>query len=63
MFSANFQARLLTLLAERRLVREEGQALVEYALIISFIAIVAVFAVRILGTQVAGLLSQVSSGF
>ena len=53
--------RWLMLLTSRRLARQDGQALVEYALIISFIAIVAVIAVKTIGTQVFGALSQVST--
>ncbi len=41
--------------------QEEGQGLAEYALILAFIAIVAVAAVTFLGTQVSDILSQVGS--
>jgi len=41
--------------------REEGQGLAEYALILAFIAIVAIAAVTFLGTQVSDILQQVGS--
>jgi Flp pilus assembly pilin Flp len=41
--------------------REEGQALAEYALILTFIAIVAVLALTFLGTQISELLSKVGN--
>jgi Flp pilus assembly pilin Flp len=42
---------------------EEGQALVEYALIIGSIALFAVGSLQLLGADVNALLSQVASGF
>ncbi len=44
-----------------KLQQEEGQGLAEYALILAFIAIVAIAAVTFLGTQVSDILSQVGS--
>ena len=38
---------------------EDGQGLVEYALILALIAIVAIIALIFLGTQVSGILSTV----
>lgn len=46
-----------------RLQQEEGQGLAEYALILAFIAIVAVAAVTFLGTQISTILSQVGNSF
>ena len=42
---------------------EDGQALVEYALILGSIALLAVGSLQLLGTDVNALLSQVASGF
>ncbi len=44
-----------------RLAREEGQALVEYALIISLIAVAAVVALGFLSGGINGLFSNVTS--
>ena len=41
--------------------REEGQTFVEYALLIAFIAIVALVAVQLLGTNVASLFNSVAT--
>jgi Flp pilus assembly pilin Flp len=38
---------------------EEGQGLAEYALILTFIAVVAILALTFLGTQISSLLSNV----
>jgi pilus assembly protein Flp/PilA len=40
--------------------REEGQTFVEYALLIAFIAIVALVAVQLLGTNVSSLFNSVA---
>jgi Flp pilus assembly pilin Flp len=40
-----------------RLVREEGQALVEYAFIVSLVAIVAVAALSLIGTNVTDIIN------
>jgi Flp pilus assembly pilin Flp len=42
---------------------EEGQALVEYALIIGSIAILAIGSLTLLGENVSGLLNMVASSF
>jgi len=42
--------------------REEGQGLVEYALILVLIAIVVIVILGILGTQVSTVFSQITSG-
>jgi Flp pilus assembly pilin Flp len=42
---------------------EEGQALVEYALIIGSIALLAITSLKLLGTNVDAVLNHVSSGF
>jgi Flp pilus assembly pilin Flp len=39
---------------------EEGQGLAEYALILTFIAVVAILALTFLGTQISELLSKVA---
>jgi pilus assembly protein Flp/PilA len=44
-----------------RLAREEGQALVEYALILSLIAVAAVVALTFLSGGINGLFSNVTS--
>jgi pilus assembly protein Flp/PilA len=41
--------------------REEGQALVEYALILALIAVVSIVALQTLGTNVAGRLGQIAT--
>jgi Flp pilus assembly pilin Flp len=46
-----------------RLVPEDGQALVEYALIISLVTIVAVGIVTLMGRHVANLFTQIATGF
>ena len=40
--------------------REEGQALVEYALILALVAVVAVGALTLLGTSISGMLSGIA---
>ena len=42
---------------------EEGQALVEYALIIGSIALLAIGSLQLLGGNVDAVLNQVASGF
>jgi pilus assembly protein Flp/PilA len=42
--------------------REKGQGLVEYALILVLIAIVVIVILSILGTQVSTVFSQITSG-
>jgi pilus assembly protein Flp/PilA len=44
---------------KKRLTAEEGQALVEYALILGLIAVAAVAILSALGTDIQGLLSRV----
>jgi len=47
-----------------RFVREEeGQDLVEYALLLALIALIAIPAVRILGTTVTGIYTSINAGF
>jgi pilus assembly protein Flp/PilA len=41
--------------------REEGQALVEYALILSLIAVVSIGVLQLLGTNVSKILSQIAN--
>jgi pilus assembly protein Flp/PilA len=53
---------MLTYIAARlELAKEEGQALVEYALIISLIAVAAILALTFLSGQVNGIFSQIGS--
>jgi pilus assembly protein Flp/PilA len=44
-----------------RLAGEEGQALVEYALIVSLIAVVAIGALTLTGTNVISILSSIAN--
>ena len=44
-----------------RLEREEGQALVEYALILGLISVVAITLLTAIGTDVSQILSQIST--
>jgi pilus assembly protein Flp/PilA len=44
-----------------RLARDEGQALVEYALIVALIAIVAIAALTLTGTNVLNILSSIAT--
>ena len=41
--------------------REEGQALVEYALILSLISVVAIAALTLVGTNVTGAMNSVAA--
>ena len=40
---------------------EEGQALVEYALIVSLIAVVAIAALTLTGTSISGILNSIAN--
>ncbi len=42
--------------------REEGQGLVEYGLILVFVAIVVIAVLTILGPQIANVFSRITSG-
>lgn len=44
-----------------RVEREEGQTLVEYAFLIAFIALVALVALQLLGTNVSSLFNSVAA--
>jgi Flp pilus assembly pilin Flp len=44
-----------------RLVRQEGQALVEYALIISFVAIAAIVGLQLIGTSVTTVFNNMAT--
>ena len=46
---------------QARLEREEGQALVEYALILSLVVVGAVVILGILGGKISGIFTQVSN--
>jgi Flp pilus assembly pilin Flp len=43
-----------------QLAREEGQALIEYALIVSLIAVIAIVALQVTGHSIAGILNTIS---
>jgi Flp pilus assembly pilin Flp len=43
-----------------RLAREEGQALVEYAFIVSLVAILTIAALSLIGTNVTGMINGVA---
>jgi len=58
MLLTNFWARSYI---QARLERQEGQALVEYALILSLIAVAAVVIMGILGGQISSIFSTISS--
>ena len=47
-------------LAPELRLRQDGQALIEYALIISLIALVAIVALRTTGTNIKGLLNTIA---
>jgi Flp pilus assembly pilin Flp len=53
-------SRLLTA-ARRRLVMEDGQALIEYALILGLVALLTIGVLQAVGANVSGLLNKVSS--
>jgi Flp pilus assembly pilin Flp len=46
----------------QRAALQEGQALIEYALILGLIAVVTVGVLQAVGANVSGLLNQISSG-
>jgi Flp pilus assembly pilin Flp len=46
--------------ARKMLARQEGQALIEYALIISLIAVVAIAALQLTGTNIKGVLNRIA---
>ena len=46
----------------RRTAAEEGQALIEYALILALVALATIGVMQVLGTNVAGILGQVGNG-
>jgi Flp pilus assembly pilin Flp len=50
-----------TIAVRKRLVRQEGQALIEYALILGLIAVLTVGVLQAIGANVSGLLNQISS--
>jgi Flp pilus assembly pilin Flp len=45
----------------KRLVRQEGQALIEYALILGLIAVLTIGVLQAIGANVSGLLNQIST--
>jgi Flp pilus assembly pilin Flp len=46
----------------RRAAAEDGQALIEYALILALVALATIGVLQVLGTNVADLLTRVSTG-
>jgi Flp pilus assembly pilin Flp len=53
---------LLTRIQSRIVVDEDGANLIEYALLVAFIAMVAVVAVSVLGQEVSGAYDDVTQG-
>ena len=47
--------------ARERLVMEDGQALIEYALILGLVAVLTIGVLQATGANVSGLLNQISS--
>jgi Flp pilus assembly pilin Flp len=62
-FLVDMQSRMIGLQSNLigALRREEGQGLAEYALILTFIAVVAILALTFLGKQISDLLSTVGN--
>lgn len=60
-FVLNFLHAHWNKLLERTRDEEEGQGLAEYALILAFIAVVAIAALIFLGSDISSLLSEVAS--
>ena len=48
--------------ARKRLELQEGQALIEYALILGLVAVLTIGVLQAVGANVSGLLNQISSG-
>lgn len=55
-----YLAVVLALSAENRKDSEKGAAMVEYGLLVAFIAVIALVAVKVLGTNVSTLFSGIS---
>jgi len=60
MYPVDWQ-RILTA-AGHRIAAEEGQVLIEYALILALIALLTIGVLQALGTNVAGILDRASTG-
>jgi pilus assembly protein Flp/PilA len=56
-----FEISELGAVLHRRLRREEGQAMIEYALILALISIVTIAVLRLIGVSVNGLFNTVNS--
>jgi len=56
-----FNGLVLKLLTSDMVRNEEGQTFVEYALLIAFIAVVALVAVKLLGTNISSLFNSVAT--
>ena len=50
----------MTLSGERRKSDERGAAMVEYGLLVAFIAVIALVAVKVLGTNISTLFANIS---
>jgi pilus assembly protein Flp/PilA len=62
MFEPMYMRTLATYAGLRdRLAHEDGQALVEYALIIALIAVVAIAALQLTGNSITGIFNNISS--
>jgi pilus assembly protein Flp/PilA len=55
----DLKARVLGMIYART-AREEGQALVEYSLILALVSIVAIVALELLGTNISGALEEIA---
>jgi pilus assembly protein Flp/PilA len=64
-FKRRKEHQMIQLLAARiqlaKMRSEEGQALVEYALIVSLIAVVAIAALTLTGTSISGILNSIAN--
>jgi pilus assembly protein Flp/PilA len=58
--SRMYVALVLALSVENRKDKEKGAAMVEYGLLIAFIAVIALVAVKVLGTKVSTLFDNIS---
>jgi pilus assembly protein Flp/PilA len=56
----NFVIQYVDIVLRRIRERDEGQALVEYALILGLVSIVAIGSLTILGTNINGILSSIA---
>jgi len=52
---------MLAAIKNRLPMREEGQSLAEYALILALIAVMAIVALTLLGNQISAILNQIAN--